>query len=216
MLSGIREYYNERVEDLTPVNGRHDHIFKWFDRLIGPSLDVLDVGCGTGITSRYLASKGASVVAVDIADKLIERAREQDTANIEYMVADCTQMRLDKIFQAITIVDCIEHLPRTQVGHFLRNLVDHADDETFIYVNMPDGRFLKSLKIYYPEKAQIVDEAYSPGQVLNLFKSVGFEVVQSELYGLDSPFQYMSFLFISTSKMKKVHRDRLNKLYQSG
>jgi SAM-dependent methyltransferase len=48
------------------------------DELLGPApagLDVLDVGCGTGIASRQMAQRGAKVLGVELAPRMAEIAR---------------------------------------------------------------------------------------------------------------------------------------------
>jgi len=48
------------------------------DDLLGPKpegLDVLDVGCGTGIASRLMAQRGAKVLGVEVAPRMAETAR---------------------------------------------------------------------------------------------------------------------------------------------
>jgi SAM-dependent methyltransferase len=48
------------------------------DDLLGPKpegLDVLDVGCGTGIASRPMAERGARVLGVEVAPRMAEIAR---------------------------------------------------------------------------------------------------------------------------------------------
>jgi SAM-dependent methyltransferase len=48
------------------------------DELLGPvpaDLDVLDVGCGTGIASRQIAQRGAKVLGVELAPRMAEIAR---------------------------------------------------------------------------------------------------------------------------------------------
>ena len=47
------------------------------DELLGPvpaGLDVLDVGCGTGIASRQIAERGATVLGVELAPRMAEVA----------------------------------------------------------------------------------------------------------------------------------------------
>jgi len=48
------------------------------DQLLGPvpaGLEVLDVGCGTGIASRQMAQRGAEVLGVELAPRMAEIAR---------------------------------------------------------------------------------------------------------------------------------------------
>jgi SAM-dependent methyltransferase len=48
------------------------------DELLGPEpagLDVLDVGCGTGIASRQMAKRGANVLGVELAPRMADIAR---------------------------------------------------------------------------------------------------------------------------------------------
>lgn len=48
------------------------------DELLGPEpagLDVLDVGCGTGIASRQMAEQGANVLGVEVAPRMADIAR---------------------------------------------------------------------------------------------------------------------------------------------
>jgi SAM-dependent methyltransferase len=50
------------------------------DELLGPvasGLEVLDVGCGTGIASRQIAQRGAKVLGVELAPRMAEIARGQ-------------------------------------------------------------------------------------------------------------------------------------------
>ena len=66
---------------------------------------VLDVGCGYGAFSRYLAEHGTKVVGIDISQqeieiaKRIEKARKQD---ISYSVADILEYRHASLFEIVT------------------------------------------------------------------------------------------------------------------
>ena len=54
---------------------------------------ILDIGCGTGLTTRRFASLGAHVVGIDFAEEMITCARkrtQQHETAIEYHVLDAT------------------------------------------------------------------------------------------------------------------------------
>lgn len=54
----------------------------------------LDAGCGAGTYARYLASKGADVVGLDYCLPAVVKAKERDTWNCCWGVADVTRLPL--------------------------------------------------------------------------------------------------------------------------
>lgn len=77
--------------------------------------EVLNVGCGIGVGSTYIAKKyGCHVVGVDISDKMIEwsrqRAREEGVeATVEFRVADVLDLpfeadRFDVVFAESVLI----------------------------------------------------------------------------------------------------------------
>jgi SAM-dependent methyltransferase len=60
---------------------------------VRPGEQILDVGCGNGVSSRRLARLGARVVAIDHSSRFLElaRSRSQDLSDrIEYRLVDAT------------------------------------------------------------------------------------------------------------------------------
>lgn len=52
-------------------------VWRKLQPLLKPGMDVLEINCGTGEDAIALAKKGINVVATDIADNMIGRAREK-------------------------------------------------------------------------------------------------------------------------------------------
>jgi len=69
---------------------------------------VLDAGCGTGENALHLASRGLSVVGVDVAETALAIAREKAAARglgVEFTAADAFALeRLGRRFD--TVLDC--------------------------------------------------------------------------------------------------------------
>ena len=58
-----------------------------------PGQKILDIGCGNGLTSRWLASLGAEVLGIDFAEEMISYARKRikpDEKSVEFQVLDAT------------------------------------------------------------------------------------------------------------------------------
>lgn len=87
-------------------------------------LDVLDLGCGQGWFSRQLAARGARVVGVDLAEKLLALAREHEAREplgIEYYVMPASEVaarlgpgRFDVVAACMSVHDMAEPLAALQ------------------------------------------------------------------------------------------------------
>lgn len=51
---------------------------------VDPPARVLDVGCGTGISTRLLAARGARVIGVDPSNDMLAEARRVKTPGVDY------------------------------------------------------------------------------------------------------------------------------------
>ena len=62
------------------LRAHHEHLRRAYG--IGPGDEVLDIGCGTGLTTREAARAAAPgrVVGVDVSERMLERARELTAA----------------------------------------------------------------------------------------------------------------------------------------
>jgi SAM-dependent methyltransferase len=81
------------------LRAHHEHLRAAYG--IGPGDEVLDVGCGTGLTTREAARAAAPgrVVGVDVSERMLERARELTAAealdNVSYELGDAQVHRFD-------------------------------------------------------------------------------------------------------------------------
>src|SRR5699024_1944324 len=95
------------------------------ERLLGEPRGrrILDVGCGNGLMTRRLASRGADVLGVDVSEGMLGRARAYQTADdarVEYRLLDCTdeaairelgEARFDGAVATMVLMDMAEIRP---------------------------------------------------------------------------------------------------------
>jgi 2-polyprenyl-6-hydroxyphenyl methylase/3-demethylubiquinone-9 3-methyltransferase len=78
---------------------------------------VLDVGCGGGILAESMAGRGAHVLGIDLADKLIKVAQlhalQAQSANLTYraVAAETLAAEMPARFDAVTCMEMLEHVP---------------------------------------------------------------------------------------------------------
>jgi ubiquinone/menaquinone biosynthesis C-methylase UbiE len=84
-----------------------------------PQGELLEVGCGTGAVSRYLATLPgvAHVTGVDPSPLFVERARELAGDAIDFLVGDGRDLELDDAsFDAIVFHTALCHVPEPELA----------------------------------------------------------------------------------------------------
>ena len=195
----IKESYNAYLDKLDTPTIRHQAILNTFNNIIMDGCNVLDVGCGTGITSKHLATKAKSVLALDISPVLIKFAQEHNSRpNLEYVVADFTNWKCDRKFDFVSIVDVFEHIRTSEIPDFMNTLSSAVHDKTQIYLNIPTYDVLNYLKENKPEVLQIVDIPHEDATIY--FREIGFIPAYSKLYWS----QYIEYIFWSKSALMNI------------
>ncbi|MCI0638205.1 MAG: class I SAM-dependent methyltransferase [Gemmataceae bacterium] len=84
-----------------------------FAHLPPPPARLLDLGCGTGWTSAFIALRGYDVTAVDIAPDMIGLARRNQERwgadNIEFVAGDYEETRFAGAYDAVVFYDSLHH-----------------------------------------------------------------------------------------------------------
>ena len=98
--------------DANPLPALEDsYVRKALGDVLG--LDVLDLGCGTGRHTAWLASAGARVTAVDFSEEMLERCRRKASAGgVDFVVHDLHDPLpfRDATFDAVVSGLVLEHL----------------------------------------------------------------------------------------------------------
>jgi SAM-dependent methyltransferase len=82
---------------------------------IAPPARVLDLGCGPGWTTAFLAEAGYAATGIDLVPANIEVARERAErweVSAEFAVGDMEDLHLGRRFDALLLLDALHHSTR--------------------------------------------------------------------------------------------------------
>ncbi len=128
----------EQHVELLRVNSLNVDRIKIFNDLvksIGPSLQILDVGCGDGVISEPLIKKGHFVAAVDLPT-VATSAHKGNVSSI--MAGDAETLAFtDSTFDLVIASEVLEHLwaPENFIHEAYRTLKPHG----FLIIETPEG-----------------------------------------------------------------------------
>ncbi len=162
----LRETYNRIAEDW---HRDHSHDDWWvegtdaFVKELPSGAHVLDVGCGSGVKSKYLAKHGLHVVGIDISDKLLEIARretpEAEFRELSMYDLDSTSETFDGIFAQASLL----HIPRRDAGAVVKKMADRLTPDGFLYLAVKETRSDK------PEEGVFKEDGYDYERFFSYF-----------------------------------------------
>lgn len=77
-----------------------------------PHGDVLELACGSGLWTEWLAKAAVHVTAVDASPRMLERLRRRITAhNVEVVLADVFEWEPSRRYDAVTFAFWHSHVP---------------------------------------------------------------------------------------------------------
>lgn len=129
------DWFKEHREEAWWTEGA-DKFISFLDK----DAQVLDVGCGAGIKSKYLANKGRRVTGIDFSEKMIEIAK-REAPSAKFFVMDIKNLdSLKKTFDGIFACAVLLHIPKSEVKSVLIKLKDSLKGGGYLYVAVKEAR----------------------------------------------------------------------------
>jgi demethylmenaquinone methyltransferase/2-methoxy-6-polyprenyl-1,4-benzoquinol methylase len=134
---------------------------------------VLELACGTGWWTQWLAEHGRRVTAVDAAEEMLALNRERvKAANVKYIAADVFAWKPDRKFDLVFFAFWLSHVPHDRFAPFWQLVgdslaphgrvffVDELDTEEArgqetrvggdaVLRTLEDGRQFRAVKVFY-------------------------------------------------------------------
>ena len=177
--------FNETDPERFEESGRHD-ADEVLGKYIRPSDTVLDLGCGIGRVTRYVAPRCREVWAVDISPHMLELARRRlaGIPNVRFALCDGISLAeppeksVDVAYSLLTL----QHVEREHAFALMREVHRVLKPGALAYFTFPNllsdeylGAFLQyveSGESHNPARARF----YTPEEVRRLVPAAGFSI----------------------------------------
>ncbi len=107
----MEEFFSSKVDHFTYTEKRINDIENFLSKFdLKNYQNVLDVACGTGVISSYLAKFNNKVTAIDMSFKMVEVAKTiHDEDNLTFLNEDFYSFKNDELFDLIIIFNAYPH-----------------------------------------------------------------------------------------------------------
>lgn len=158
---------------------------------LGPTLDVLELGCGSGRLSRHVPERVRSLVCTDLSRAMVEEARRTLArhANVEVRVTNGFELRefADRSFDLVFAAGVIGYIDPVQLLGLLdevRRVLRDGGELLFSVALIDEQQVAESLLAAARAAAKhrrpsgIVDRPYCLAQIDGLLRLSGLELVE--------------------------------------
>lgn len=166
--------------------------------------NILDIGCGSGAISLYIASKGYQVQGIDISKKAIRECDKSAKAiglnNADFKVLKFPSKKLNQKFDLIFFSEVIEHLKND--GAALKECYSLLRDNGILILSTPS----KNAPLYKLGLVKRFDlevghlRRYTTEEIISLLHQANFKVIRN--YKKESILR--NFLFINPVAGKSI------------
>ena len=147
----------------------HNSYLQIFDNAVAGATSVLDVGCGSGFITNFLARRHPKIQfdAVDFSDS-IDYAREftesVNISNIQYYKENFLYWITDKKYDIVICNGVLHHIPEHAIA--LEKLKSLTNDKLVLGIYNTYGKLLKKLvAVKYVNDVLYVDQEQCPFEV---------------------------------------------------
>lgn len=176
----VADLYDSLYQEKGPVfgGGKPDELVEQAAKLSAPT-NVIEIGCGDGRNSLFLAKEGFDVMAVDLSSVGIEKLQEtarQEELKIQTEVGDIRNIELTGDYGVIVSTYVLHHLPRTDALKLVGEIKLHTSEGGYNIITTftQNGDFYRSML-----KDGTRDDFYpATNELQELYN--GWEVIQYE------------------------------------
>lgn len=141
-----------------------------FLAMLSANAKILDLGCGIGVDSNYMTSKGFDVIGIDLSKEMLKLAK-QKFPHIDFRQQDIRKLNFPiNYFDGILASCSLIHIPKKDVPELLHTLNQILKNGGAVYIALQEGE----------SKEIFVNEPFKPDEKLFL-NIISFDEIENLL-----------------------------------
>lgn len=147
-------------------------------QFLWPYAKVLDLGCGPGRDSAYLASKGLDVVGIDYSTQMISKAKElhREVKGLSFKTMDMMDLAFsDQEFDGVWASASLLHIPKKHLSSVLKGINRIIKPKGILFVSVMQGSGEKfTVETKYAKPIERFFSFFGPSEIQKYIESAGF------------------------------------------
>lgn len=181
----LKDTYNKIAEDWVKDHDKDTWGKAGMDMFLSflpKGASILDVGCGGGIKTNYMAIRGYAAKGVDFSEKMIEIAK-REYPHLEFSVLDMHDIDAYPIsMEGIFVQAALLHIRKSNVREVLRKMKDRLVPGGILYIAVKavrDGGIEEEIKTEndYGYEYERFFSYYTVDELRRHFSELGFEII---------------------------------------
>ena len=150
-------------------------------------INILEIGCGIGVITEYVAKKYplCHAIGIDLSGKAIDYAKKSvKLSNIAFIEGDVIngQRSLDEAigarkFDILILPDVIEHLPKEKHHVVFNYLAKLISSQAVIFITYPNPEYTHWLLYNRPSLLQPIDEVIGIDDIMKICAMLGTQII---------------------------------------
>ncbi len=204
-MSETFDTYNKIAEKYEEEYGQDLSDTPYIDRFLKEVHNgkILDIGCGTGTLSEYIANKRFSVDAVDFSEEMLKIARKK-IKNVNFIQMYMRNIDLDEEYNGIMLAYLLFHISKKEVKEVIPKYFDLLQKDGVMLIILQEGEGEK----YVEENLEIglkkFVNYYSFEEIEKILNDNNFEIIEKYRKKPISEFSLQNDKLIIICKKKEI------------
>ncbi|MFH1089569.1 MAG: class I SAM-dependent methyltransferase [Candidatus Uhrbacteria bacterium] len=177
----IAKSYDKIAKEYTEKHGYNEQLsipsLKIFLTFLPIGAEILDVGCGGGQDSKFLANKGCLVVGLDVSKKMIELAKKH-APEIKFKNVDVMKMLTSKKYDGIWCCRVFHHISVKKQDKFLAKLKTLLKKDGILYITSVVSDKKEDYEAFDSGNDSLLKKRLTEKSFKNLLIRHGFEILK--------------------------------------